>query len=359
MSDTMLIMRDLYGSLCLDENQESVHYQIRLRKLYRFFLGFVQCWSEHASCPRIPDELYNQGPCDFIRMSLDWLASQNRSEMIQAFDNLMEQNIESNIEMLAQFGVSEEDIINLNNLAGLDDETAFFAKIRDITGTLASNSGIHGMNLLALLGALTLYKVPSSNQVSVALSARNMNELGPGDILFKTGDGFTIINPLSSKYVQSNGAALVAPEPIRSRTNLFPGEFVINDGVSFYKLQSNLLDTTVRAEITDMGVVHFGELDMRLSLNPAVLVYFSGNHITQIDLSSGTMSILKDSGESFSLVQSSFPTTRTVTDGVLSVFLENALFAIPLLTDKDHAYVNQLNFVDDKVDLDLKSPILL
>jgi len=197
MSETALLLYDLYDSLCLKPVPSEDF--LKLRKLRRFFHAFMACWNMDESCPKMPNNNTMSNDCDYIKASLDWLSSQGQDDTTRMFKRLIAENVEENMNLLRSHGVYDEDILELNNFVALEDDTQFNEKMREISDILSSQTNSNkSMTLLGLLGALTISKVPTNNQTKVTIESRVINDLTLGDIIYKTQFGYSIINPMKS-----------------------------------------------------------------------------------------------------------------------------------------------------------------
>ncbi len=350
MNETALMVNDLYESLCFhsQQNTQSIEYQRKLLKLHRFFTAFIKCWEADESCPRIPQNIQDSSVCDFVKNSLVWLSNQGQPQVTRMFKSLITNNIKENMKLLKQYGVTENDIEDINNLVDLEDPTAFYEKMQYITEQLMTPDKT-GMTLLGLMGSIAIHSIPTNKN---------------GDILFVNNyNEIVIINPMIAKYISSNGKELPTPDPIIHPTKLFPGEFLINDSISFYKMETNNKDVSFFAWISSNGEMECNGNNIQLNRNPNFIVFLSNNTIVQLDLLTGEIILFGDSNTYMVSTK-----TNKLSENSLSVYIMNQLYEISLFSlhnnissmdEKTQNYMNKLNFIEDSIPLDLTSPSLL
>jgi hypothetical protein len=349
MNETALMLNDLYESLCSDKSQDTqnIEYQRKLLKLYRFFTAFIKCWQEDESCPRIPQNIQDSDTCDFVKNSLVWLSNQGQPQVSRMFKSLIANNIDQNMKILGEYGVTETDISDINNLVDLEDPGAFYEKMQYITEQLMTPDKT-GMTLLGLMASINIFFT---------------NHLESGDVLFlNTSNKIIIVNPITAKYMLSNGDTLQTPNPITNQTQLFPGEFIINDSTSFYKMKTNSIDESFFVWITANGLINFNGDEIQLTNSPNFIHFIVNENLVQLDLFSGEIMVFGDPNPQYV----STKTNQVVKDS-LSVYIMNQLYEVSLFSspnqeisdEKTQKYMDKLNFIEDSIPLDLTSPSLL
>jgi hypothetical protein len=357
MNETALMVNDLYESLCFVENIQNVEYERKLLKLHRFFTAFIKCWQQDESCPRIPQNIQDGTVCDFVKNSLLWLSNQGQPQVTRMFKSLIANNVNDNMALLEQYGVTSDDINDIDNLVNLEDPDAFYEKMQYITEQLMT-PGKTGMTLLGLMASLKIHISPQN--------------LEPGDILFvNDNQQVTIINPITAKYVSLNNQSLPNPTPITTQIQLFVGEFLINDSSSLYKMKSNIVDRSVFALVDSNGFIELNGTSHQLIPNPNLVIFIIQGNIVQLDLFNGEIIIFGDPD-----VYTVFNKTNQETQNGLSVYIGNQLYEVSLFSlldithsntssatneelQKTQRYMDKLNFIEDSIPLDLTSPSLL
>jgi hypothetical protein len=368
--ETALLLHDLYESLCiLGENEQSPNFKRRLRKLYLFFHAFIACWRQSESCPVIPIHLESiENTCEYVKDSIDWLSMQGYEHATKMFKRLIRNNLDTNVALLMSFNITDDDILQLNNFVELENLDLFQNKMQEITDKLMYNNttAVESMTLLGIMGSLTFSKIPSSNQHPRLLTPFEMNNLENGDILFKIEyNDFAKINPLTLKYSSSNDIKLKPLQQIQNTIPLYPGQFIINDGFHFYKMESNLVDTTNSIQFDFNGQLFTKLWNLRLNLNKNIVVIFIKDLILQLDLTSGFIMMHPFESDAFESNIRNFQITNHVSDGQLSIFVQGSLIAIPIIIIKSFEsmkadnFINHLNEISHKVHLDLTSETLL
>jgi hypothetical protein len=131
---------------------------------------------KHENCPQMPDEMtlsFQKGHmCRFVSLSLHWLEINNQHNDVNFFNNLIEENVDSNLQLLEQYGISSEDLIQLS---ALDYEAS--TSENQYRNLVEKTNRIYEMlqrdnepiwSVLSLMASLTAYKLPEKILKSVA-----------------------------------------------------------------------------------------------------------------------------------------------------------------------------------------------
>lgn len=255
MQDSVLLLSDLYESLCFGSQPPD---ERRLDLLQRFFEAFLNCWSQ-TGCVRIPPEFseYND-PCRFISRILVWLKDRDPSAR-KVFDLFTQQNLQTNIELLEDLGISYESLQELNDFVTLEDPSEFLNRMESITMQLMrqTNYTNMGFTLLGLLGALTFGTNPSSTATS-AVSV-NTSILKEKDVVFVSGlnhEPRYLIFEMHSGYLRDTKKTMYQiPRIITQPTTVYAGEFVVSFQNQCTVFSSGVVDTTVSIYVQPDGSV--------------------------------------------------------------------------------------------------------
>ncbi len=206
---TILLLNDIYNRYCTDPSSPDT---LETRSMRRFVEIFNECTTDSSQCPAMSRKMRNAtSDCEFVRATLEWMNQQDQDY----FYSLTQNNLQTNLDNLSALGISEADLLELNQLAKEPDDEPLRRRMRTLFDILQQNENVsQSATLFQSLALATLARIPPT--------------------IGRETDINTMV-PRSVVALGTNGSILIAsaqlPESLIADPNvLYKGEVLFNDG---------------------------------------------------------------------------------------------------------------------------------
>jgi len=303
-----LLLRDMFDGQCPMSAEVGGGLRILLDAL-------ISCWSPQCKEPSEAMR-YAQNDCEYVSAALRWMSKRDR----ETFDLLTQRNLQQNLQLLHQTGVTDADLLAINAAVKSHD-------VRRLQSLVEKLMTPESQSLLAALSLIVAYKIPGTVRRSAAAFAASQGMLS-----------FWGETP-----AQISLAAPFAAHALTATDYLFQGEVLLFDGQIWRKITPKVINRAVSVRLEQNSAVFASGFRVELLTRTNLIYFLMKGILTQLDWQTGEVKGLRSNGELFESDISAIARPATdIEDGCVNVSdWQICLVSVPEYDAEDHQRHNQ------------------